>query len=241
MHILSYLKYTPKESIEIATAELLESKKWRTTRSLWLVFAFLTFGLISWVILLFQGFRFRSQLAKTYGFIHLALFLLYSGLDGAGSSDPFWVGLFATLVAVCGIAFPLYVNRELLVCKAEKAVASETWLSKNLPGTNLKSEVTVNRLKTDFQIAKDNLKAVIEEERNNFSQLTNEQSQLKPNSDTTLPKESEQTQEPTSPKIVNSAAPSVNESESDEVAENEAKSNDLRADGQARGTRRLDF
>ena len=241
MNILSHLKYTPKESLEVGAAELLESKQWRVTRSLWMILAFLTFGVVSWVFLLFQGFRFRSKLARTYGFIHLALFFLYSNLNATLSGETFWIGLTATMLAVCGIAFPLYVNRELLVCKAEKTVRGKTWMSRNLPGTKLESDSTVNRVQAEFKVAKDNLKAAIEDEKKAFSQLKNELNQLKEKSESESAIQKKRAEEPMPTEELKNVAPTGAETASADESENAPKSIDLRADGQARGTRRLDF
>jgi hypothetical protein len=241
MNILRNLKYTPKESLEFGAAELLESKKWRISRSLWLALVFLTFGIVSWAFLLFQGFRFRSRLARTYGFIHLALFVLYSNLNTTLSGDAFWLGLSASMLAICGIAFPLYVNRELLVCKAEKTVLGKTWISRNLPGTKLDSDSTVNRVQAEFKVAKDNLKAAIEDEKKAFSQLKNELSQLKELSESESAIQQKRVEEPLPNQVIQNAAPAVAETASSEESEKAHKTSDLRADGQARGTRRLDF
>jgi hypothetical protein len=241
MQILSYLKYTPKESLEIGAAELLESKKWRITRSLWLVFVFLAFGVISWAFLLFQGFRFNSRLARTYGFIHLALFLVYSNFNASLSGEIFWLGFSATMLAISGIAFPIYVNRELLVCKAEKTVSGKTWMSKNLPGTKLESESTVSRVQEEFKVAKENLKAVIEGERKAFSEFKNELNQHKKQSESEIDVVKEGIGESPLQESTQNTAPGSADTESTAQPESAPKSNDLRADGQARGTRRLDF
>lgn len=240
MNVLDYFKYTPKESLEAGAADLLDKKKWRLTRSLWMVLVFLTFGSVSWAFLLFQGFRFRSRLARTYGFIHLALFFLYSNI-ATSSDETFWLGLTATMLAVCGIAFPLYVNRELLVCKAEKAVLENTWMSRNLPGIKIESDSAVNRLQAEIKVAKDNLKAVIEDEKQAFSQLKNELNQLKEQSESDRAIQPKRVEESLPKEELQNATLAGAETATVDEAEKEPKSNDLRADGQARGTRRLDF
>lgn len=241
MKVLDYLKYTPKESLEAGAAELLDTKKWRVTRSLWIVLVLITFGLVSWAFLLYQGFRFRSRLTRTYGFIHLAFFALYSNLNASGSDATFWPGFTATMVAVCGIAFPLYVNRELLVCKAERAVLGKTWISRNLPDVRVESNSTVNPLQAKVKLTKGILKEVIEDEKKAGPQQENELNQLGGQSDSESASQAKRVEELPPMEELGYSAPAETDASFADDFEKAPESKDIRADGQARGTRRLDY